>query len=125
MEEYGLAKTVGRVWGGINYTFLLLNEGRKIIRNGGWIEHNQKQQAERLDSRRRQDFKEQLELEKTQREIEKLKYEESIRELQEENVRLNSLNLTLQNTEIVYRWVAGALGVVGGVILKFLIEYFF
>jgi len=101
------------------YMRILPGGSEAILQFDSWVDY----EWAAGEAQRKQDYKEQLELEKTQREIEKLRYEESIRKLDEEIKQLTAINLTLQNTEIIYRWGAAAVGLFAGFCLKALVEY--
>lgn len=118
LREKEVASNIGRGFGSHGSIMTLLPKGKEINKKGGWIRYHQDAQAEKINNQQKQYYKEQLELLKTQLEVEKFEYDKSNREKDEKIKALTSLNLTLQNAEIIYRWASGLLGLLVGLILE-------
>lgn len=103
---------------------MITPKGIKTARNGGWkmylkiesdkkqAEINQKLANEHAlrDHQRIEAEKSKLETEKTKLEMEKLVYEKENRTLTEEVQRLTALNLKIQSTDIVGKWIFALIG---------------
>ncbi|MCF0062791.1 hypothetical protein MUK70_08560 [Dyadobacter chenwenxiniae] len=104
---------------------IITTKGIKVARNGGWKAYlnteaeRKKAEKKQLEDRElaikeRERFeaeRDKLEKQKITLEIEQLNYERQNRELNEKVNHLTTVNLKLQNAEIVGKWIYGFLGI--------------
>ena len=80
LDEKKVASNIGRGFGSHGAIMKLLPKGKEINKKEGWIKYHQDIHAEQLNAQQKQNYKDQLEIKKTEREVEKLQYEKSIRD---------------------------------------------
>lgn len=103
--------------------FKILKDGKNALQNGGIKNWLDLLQTEKEAVIQKENYKHQLEMEKSEREIEKLKYEQSVRELTEQNLKLNSENARLTSLDTKIKWFIAVMTFIIGLIIqhKFLI----
>ena len=101
--------------------FELLENGEYALKNGGienWFQLINIEKQKEID---KENYKSQLEIEKSEREIDKLKYEKSVRELDSKIKYLTTRNFKLQNFQLIYGFLSG----LSGFVVAFLSEHWF